>query len=497
MAAKTSLSEGLEPVRVVKTLLLIGHGDHARLWEHKLAERLRTLNLPLGIALAKGNSRRSSVLDPILRLEAKKQGVCLADAAPPLPPRETGEADLIIDLTGTQKPADTAPVLTIAIAGAASLDEGLERLRTVANHAPDIVAKLNGQPVAVGRPMLSDRAWLSRDCNEVLAACQSLIVLSVKRFFAGRLQPTQEPAAPKPSRPFLAGYSLQLLQGVTGRALRKLKPGSRPFYWQTGYRLIDGAGVAESSKLDGPTFTLLPDDGQRFFADPFPFEHQGQSYLFLEEFPYALGRGIISVAQLQADGTFDNPRPVLEEPHHLSYPNVFEKDGAIFMIPESGASNQLVLYRAEQFPDQWVRDTVLLEGRCFNDATLLEQDGRLWIFGTERFGKGSASDTLAVYSASDLRGPWRPHALNPILVDRAGARPGGHFVQINGKTFLPVQDGTLKYGGGLGLREVIKLDDEDVVLGPILPIASGPAWHGSGIHTLTRSGRLEIIDSTP
>lgn len=41
----------------------------------------------------------------------------------------------------------------------------------------------------------------------------------------------------------------------------------------------------------------------------------------------------------------------------------------------------------------------------FNDATLLEANGRFWLLGTERYGFGSASDTLAVYSAPSLRGP--------------------------------------------------------------------------------------------
>lgn len=482
---------------MVKTLLLIGHANRARVWEHELAERLRSLDLPLGITLTEGPDKRSWLLDAILKFEARKHGASLATIAPPLARQHNDQADLVIDLTGAAPPLDSIPMLTIAISGATCLTEGLEKLRTMTSPAPEIVARLNGQAVAVARPMISDRAWLSRDCNELLAACQNLIIQCIKRFLAGALHTEVDSAKETRSRPFALGYGHRLLQALASRALRKLRPGSRPFYWQTGYRLIDGPGVAESGKLDGPPFTLLPDDGERFYADPFPFEYQGRSYLFVEEFPYALGRGIISVAELKPDGNFERPRPVLQEPHHLSYPNIFERDGSVFMIPESGTSNRLVLYRAENFPDRWVCDTVLLEGHCFNDATLLEHRGRLWIFGTERFGKGSASDTLMVYSAPDLRGPWEPHALNPILIDRAGARPGGHFIYREGRIFLPVQDGTLKYGGSLGLRELIRLDDEDVVLGPILPVRSGPAWHGKGIHTLTRSGRLEIIDSTP
>lgn len=481
----------------MKTLLLIGHAGKARRWEHELLERLRDEGFDVATTIAPIRGPTPRLLNGILAFEAKKLGASSASIAAPLTNENIGSAALAIDLSGQRFSSDAKNILTLSIAGATSIDEGLTRLRTIADTAPEITACLNGKVVAVAQPMLGDRVWFSRDCTDVLAAAQNLIVMCIKRLVADRLPPIAAPPAKTPSRPFLFGYGLRLAQGLTARLLHKLKPGARPFYWQVGYRLNSGPGVAETRRLDGSSFTLLKDDGQRFYADPFAFEHRGRSYLFVEEFPYALGRGIISVTEISPDGTCAEPRTVLEEPHHLSYPNVFERDGTIFMIPESGAANEVVLYRAEQFPDRWIRDTVLLAGHCFNDATLVERDGRLWMFGTERIGRGSASDTLMVYSASDLRGPWQPHRLNPILIDRAGARPGGHVIHTEGKVFLPMQDGTLKYGGGLGLREIIKLDEEDVVLGPIQPIASGPAWHGTGIHTLTRSGRLEMIDSAP
>jgi hypothetical protein len=185
----------------------------------------------------------------------------------------------------------------------------------------------------------------------------------------------------------------------------------------------------------------------------------------------------------------------LEEPHHLSYPNVFSNGGNIFMIPESGAANEVVLYRALSFPDIWRREAVLIEGRSFADATLFHHQGRFWLFGAERFADGSASDTMAIYSAERLYGPWTPHPLNPVAIDRAGARPGGQIVEVNGKPFLPVQNGTQTYGGGLGLREILHLDAKGVRLGPTLPIHQRAGAAHASLHTLNRAGRLEVIDA--
>ncbi|MBU1307441.1 MAG: hypothetical protein KKF33_18205, partial [Alphaproteobacteria bacterium] len=211
--------------------------------------------------------------------------------------------------------------------------------------------------------------------------------------------------------------------------------------------------------------------------------------------PYATARGVISVAEQRSDGHFDVPQVVLEEPYHLSYPQVFAHAGDMFMLPESGGANRLVLYRAISFPDQWAVDTVLIEGRDINDATLLERDGKFWLFATERRGAGSASDTMVVYAASDLRGPWSPHKLNPIAIDCAASRPGGAFIARDGRTFLPVQDGTTSYGGGLALMELLQLDDDAVEFAAPVPIRSGTAWPVAGIHTLNKSGRVEVVDS--
>ena len=164
------------------------------------------------------------------------------------------------------------------------------------------------------------------------------------------------------------------------------------------------------------------------------------------------------------------------------------------MLPEASASGKLTLYRATDFPDGWVAEAVLLEGEI-SDATLLEHGGRLWLFATLRDGFGSTSDTLAVFEAATLIGPWHPHALNPILIDRRRARPGGAFTRdAKGNILLPVQDGTLGYGGGLGLSELLALDGRTVRLTEPRPVVADGDWPYPRIHTLNRSGPLEVID---
>jgi hypothetical protein len=290
---------------------------------------------------------------------------------------------------------------------------------------------------------------------------------------------------------FLRAYASSALPRLGREALRRAR--YRHAHWRIGYRFTDTPGVAETGEL-GLGWRQVPDDGGHFYADPFPFQWQGRHFIFVEDYPHATGKALISVVEVDQAGAPSRPMPVLEERFHLSYPQLFERDGAIWMLPEASASDRLTLYRAERFPDRWTPEAVLLDGRAVSDATLLEHDGRLWLFATEREGHGSTSDTLAVFHAPTLKGPWTPHRMNPILIDRRRARPGGAFIRTGGRILLPVQDGTETYGGGLGLSELLQLDYTCVRLSDPVPVGAKGDWPYPQIHTLNRAGRLEVID---
>jgi hypothetical protein len=463
----------------------------------ELLSRLAAAGHRIAVRPVASSGSRAAALDLLLRLEQARAPRSLArPAAPVVETPAVGKHDLTIDLTGRHAQGH-APVLTVDFDGQRDLAAGLAAM-LAGGLRPTLTARLNGVAVAEGRPMLGDRVWLSRAASDLLAGAVTLIESCVTRFAAGRLLPLAEPVPPvaqRDGRELLWRYLPHLLAGLGQRALHRLR-GERPFYWRTAYRLIEGPGIEAIAPPPARPFTELADDGQRFYADPFVFEWQDRLYLFVEEYPYALGRGIISVAECRADGSIETPRAVLEAPHHLSYPQVFAHDGEVYMIPESSNADELVLYRAEHFPHAWGREAVLVKDRKLNDMTLLIRDDRFWLVGTEQRGEGSASDTMVIYSAKALAGPWSPHPLNPILVDRRAARPGGPFiVTADGRTFLPLQDGTETYGGGLGLAELLVLSDDDVQFGPVRPLAPGAAWARQGIHTLSRSGRLEVIDS--
>ncbi len=468
-----------------------------RRWQATIVDRLRVTGHDVAVIRTGSGSTSLPTLDLILALEGRLLSSRRCDLATvvegPAALASPRAAELAIDLTGASANR-VAPTLTIAFDGSRCVSTAA---RVLANGGlPDLSLSLDGEPVATAAPMVDSRVLLSRGLDDILARAITLVVTTAEQFVEGRLaaivpKPIAAPAVP-PTRGLAGAYLSSTLPRLVKRAARRLC--YRDHHWRVGYRFVDGPGVAETGTLSGGAWSMLPEDGQRFYADPFPFAWDGRHFIFVEELPYATGKGVISVAEIDANGHVIGTGPVLEEPHHLSYPQVFARDGEIWMLPEGGAGNSLILYRAEDFPRRWTRHRTLIEGEDLFDATLLDRDGKLWLFATQRDHGGSASDTLVVFHAESLEGPWMPHPMNPILIDRSRARPGGAVVEIDGRIFLPVQNGTQCYGGGLGLSKIIHLDAAMVTMAPPVGIDIRSDWPYPHIHTLNRAGRLETID---
>lgn len=315
--------------------------------------------------------------------------------------------------------------------------------------------------------------------------------------------PGEAPAiAYDPPRPgALSGTNVSRQAASTlGRALLRKAYGTvfATPHWRVGWRRLEGgADLIDLRRHPQDGWNNLPDDGRRFYADPFPIEHQGRTFLFVEDFEHALGKGVISVVEFGPEGPRGAPVPVLELPCHLSYPFVFHADGAVWMIPETSGAGTVELFRATDFPGGWVKEATLLAGVVASDATLFERDGRWWMFATVRDGKaGAFSDVLHLWSAPSFRGPFLPHAHNPVLIDIASARPAGRLVERGGRLWRPVQDCRAGYGAALGIARVDRLDDSGFAQTVETILRAGPEWPGRRFHTLNRTAAFEFIDGS-
>lgn len=335
--------------------------------------------------------------------------------------------------------------------------------------------------------------YLSR--NPVYWKSAEMLVRSVRRAALGDAAALQDSHYPAPTfrRPTEVETALHLARHASEWLRRRAnKAGMRPAHkWHIAIR------QRSDRRFNDPEgYSLMPCPEDRFYADPFLFEHHGRTFLFFEDYRYELGRAVISCCELDEQGRPGEPVEVLRRPYHLSYPAVFEDGGAIYMMPETRGKETIEIYRATDFPFVWEPDGTLMEGVNAVDATIYRRDGRYWMFSSLSDGRFSNSDEVSLFYADRLRGPWTPHRMNPLVADVRRARPAGRLFDDGGRLVRPSQDCSKMYGYGLVFSEVVQLTEtkyEEQVVSRMEPESYAGCIAN---HTYNRTERFEVIDRT-
>ena len=411
-------------------------------------------------------------------------------------PSACGEPGAVIDLTGGKAATGEDGVLVPLYDGAP--EEAAAMAAVLDGRAPflEIATGADGGRVAVGLPAMEDASVVARALNPVMARmCEGLVRLvrdGLSKYDSARSHDRARVVrGSNLSAGRIAGFTMASLAARIARRIAALA-GRKADVWMVGWRSVaPGRELLESGVLDEESYRIVPDDGRRYLADPFVFVKDGRRFVFVEEFPFATGKGVISVLEVDSEGKVGELLPVLDEDVHLSYPHVFASDGEIWMIPESGEAREVRLYRCVSFPDRWERAEVLIKGQDLSDATVCRIGGLWWMFATERTRHGSSWDALAIFRAERLAGPWHPHPANPVLVDAGQARPAGAVHVREGRILRPAQDCRGGYGAGLAICRVDRIDEAcylQKVTKNVHPRAK------KGIHTFNAAGGLEVVD---
>ncbi len=241
-----------------------------------------------------------------------------------------------------------------------------------------------------------------------------------------------------------------------------------------------------------PPTRWFPDPPRgEFLADPFIWTVDGQPHVLLERLDQRTGTGVLEAFELAG-----NPAPAMPAPTvkgHLSYPFTVTAGGETYCIPESAEAAVVRLFRFERSTSSWVVEGDLITDRRLLDATVVQHDGRWWLFATD--ADSGRTSSLHVWWAPELRGPWREHAGNPVKTDVRSARGAGTPFRRDGRLLRPAQDCSLAYGSRIVLNEVTHLTPTafaEQVVGRIEPDPAGPYPHG--VHTVAAAGRVTLVD---
>lgn len=438
---------------------------------------------------------------PVPRVHVRHEGApwqrrCIASlAGVACPTADERAADLVLDLSATgPSPGLRAPSLGIwHLVDGAGAPPG--RLGEAA-----LVAGCRGLVVRLLRQDGTGTSLLEEGCFKVaghsLAATRRRVLESIalwpRRHLVARAlgaapaeRAVTAPVAPRAIAP--ARLALARLRNLGRRLLEE----SVEEHWTIG--LVDAPPEALLAGLGGRKVRWLPAMPAGYLADPLaPVDATGapaEGPLMAEAYPFARRLGhLVSV-----DPQSGRQTPALELACHLSYPFLLRHEGALYCLPEAGASGRLQLWRVEGTPPRLEPDAVLLENFAAVDPTVIRHGGRWWLFAGDHADQDEVK--LFLFAADDLRGPWRPHPLNPVRSDLRGARPAGPLLTTPEGLFRPAQDCSRSYGGALVINRVIRLDSKGFVeeeTARLEPDPDGPC--PDGLHTLCPWRNGSLID---
>jgi asparagine synthase (glutamine-hydrolysing) len=304
---------------------------------------------------------------------------------------------------------------------------------------------------------------------------------------------TQEISARSVKRvPTVAQFGEWLLGEIGTRAVPFLRRGDRPLRWRIAIRRTRVAVYEDASRPALLSFRWIEPPAGSQWADPVICERNGETWLFFEELVDPSRVGHICCGRLTAEGDLVNVRTVLQQPHHLSFPQIIVADGEVFMLPESARGGGVDLYRAARFPDTWVLEKRLLDFRCV-DSSIFRASGSWWMMTSPQVVLGHTPITWLL-RADRITGPWRFQSGGIVASDVRVARGAGSVFESSGRLIRPSQDCSISYGYALNLNEILSLTQAPYRERTVGRVEPGWMPRLEGVHSYSRVGDWEAID---
>lgn len=215
----------------------------------------------------------------------------------------------------------------------------------------------------------------------------------------------------------------------------------------------------ELFSIGKPVFSLIPPFfrklrmGVNLYADPFLFVKDNCLWLFCER--QALNQPGVIIAYRTSDlKQWKFEGVVLKKRTHLSYPNVFEYKGSVYMLPETNEENEVALYKADAFPRDWRKASILLSGAPYRDSSVIFHQGIWYLFTSP------SDDELRLYMSDELLSEnWKEHPCSPIFTGLKGSRGAGSVFRDGDNLYRLGQDDEDTYGNNVLVYKIEILSD--------------------------------------
>lgn len=234
--------------------------------------------------------------------------------------------------------------------------------------------------------------------------------------------------------------------------VQKLKRLMYGVFWEKRWNIMvcDDFDFLSKNLLDvsGARSAQIPKK-YNFYADPF-FSVDGKSILS-EALVAKTGLG--DIVELNAESL--DLKKVLLTGLHYSYPYTFSHSGGEYILPEvAGHSSPYFLELSENPRKIFLQG---MENLRVVDSSIVKMGELYFLFCGHQ---ESASDMLYLYCADSIFGPYRPHGMNPVVINPSCSRMGGRLLITDGKLYRFGQDNSGSYGNGICVMEILKIDQD-------------------------------------
>jgi hypothetical protein len=228
-----------------------------------------------------------------------------------------------------------------------------------------------------------------------------------------------------------------------------------------------------------------------FLADPFGQLIDGTLFIFCEKGDMDSRYGELTTIEMK-NKVYSNPKNFLIELNcHLSYPYMFDYQGEIYLIPESRQNRSILLYRAEKFPEKWIKVNTIAQDINASDSTIVYYNDMWWLMYTD-ISIGENNNLCILYS-ENLYGKWKSHLGNPVKQDIRSARPAGTPFIKDEILYRPSQDCSKIYGGKITINKV-KILTPSQYLEETVTVINPSQQFPEGTHTIGSVGNYTLID---
>jgi len=280
-------------------------------------------------------------------------------------------------------------------------------------------------------------------------------------------------------------YSLfvQRFNNVKNKILNREK------FWKVGFIYSDWENLGKTEMNE------IKNSNNCYLADPFIIRVNKKNYCLAEEYSFDTLKGSIVAYELKEKSSIRIGK-IIDESFHMSFPYLFMFQEKIFMIPETSENNDIRIYESLEFPHQWKLNQVLMRDVFAVDSMIFQHKEKWWLFtNINPEGGAEACSELYIFSSNNpLSKKWKPHLLNPVIVNSNSARNGG-ILHKNNKIFRVSQKQNFgRYGAEFSINEILKLTEDEFIEKRIKHVKPNFIFNGLATHHCHSNSDITVFD---